>query len=394
MSAPAGPRRALAGRRSSATASPVSTPSSSNRATWTTGGVDPPWVSFKQMDLDAYAAAHRESGSGSTSSPGAAQLDRRRGRRTDRRATRRGIRPLATSRRPPVATVARRSALARARAGAAAVHRAPENPLRQIHRFFALQPARGPVPACAGCARRRRRDCRRRRPVRAGGSAATRALSRALGSDASSSSYAEEEFVDYYSENPAASFAGMVWTNNAWIAAQCVAFGIPASGCRRRACRTRRTWRHGGGHGRPTTGSTCSSSRSAARPARAHLVFVAAAAGLRIFWSWIAPGAARRAAGARRGGPGARSRSRSGSCSRSRLGRHRGLRHAASRGPGRQDRHRRASPSPGSSSTCGARRPRRRAGETGDLVEFEAGATRDRRGLTAAGCAARAGRRP
>jgi hypothetical protein len=37
---------------------------------------------------------------------------------------------------------------------------------------------------------------------------------------------AEEGFVAYYSENPAASFAGAVWTNNAWIAAQCVAFGI------------------------------------------------------------------------------------------------------------------------------------------------------------------------
>ena len=38
--------------------------------------------------------------------------------------------------------------------------------------------------------------------------------------------YAENDFTDYYSENPAAVFAGTVWTNNAWIAAQCVLFGI------------------------------------------------------------------------------------------------------------------------------------------------------------------------
>ena len=37
---------------------------------------------------------------------------------------------------------------------------------------------------------------------------------------------ADEAFEAYYSENPAASFTAFVWTNNAWIAAQCVAFGI------------------------------------------------------------------------------------------------------------------------------------------------------------------------
>lgn len=37
-------------------------------------------------------------------------------------------------------------------------------------------------------------------------------------------SYIDREFVDYY--NPAASFAGTVWTNNAFIALQSVLFGI------------------------------------------------------------------------------------------------------------------------------------------------------------------------
>ena len=38
--------------------------------------------------------------------------------------------------------------------------------------------------------------------------------------------YAQEAFAAYYSEHPNASFAAMVWTNNARIAALCVASGI------------------------------------------------------------------------------------------------------------------------------------------------------------------------
>lgn len=36
----------------------------------------------------------------------------------------------------------------------------------------------------------------------------------------------EHDFEDYYSENPAASFAFEVWTNNVWVAAISLAFGI------------------------------------------------------------------------------------------------------------------------------------------------------------------------
>lgn len=36
----------------------------------------------------------------------------------------------------------------------------------------------------------------------------------------------EEDFENYYSENPAASFAARVWTNNAWIAAGALALGV------------------------------------------------------------------------------------------------------------------------------------------------------------------------
>ncbi|MFK0040932.1 stage II sporulation protein M [Paenarthrobacter sp. NPDC090517] len=52
------------------------------------------------------------------------------------------------------------------------------------------------------------------------------ALRAVASSDAKVQQYVEEDFIDYYSENPAASFAGLVWTNNAWISAQAVAFGI------------------------------------------------------------------------------------------------------------------------------------------------------------------------
>lgn len=52
------------------------------------------------------------------------------------------------------------------------------------------------------------------------------ALRAAFGSDDNIRRYVEDDFIDYYSENPAASFAGAVWTNNAWIAAQAVGFGI------------------------------------------------------------------------------------------------------------------------------------------------------------------------
>jgi uncharacterized membrane protein SpoIIM required for sporulation len=36
----------------------------------------------------------------------------------------------------------------------------------------------------------------------------------------------EHDFANYYSENAAGGFAAKVWTNNAWVAAQCIAFGV------------------------------------------------------------------------------------------------------------------------------------------------------------------------
>lgn len=50
------------------------------------------------------------------------------------------------------------------------------------------------------------------------------------GSAAERAQYANEAFEAYYSEHPNASFTAQVWTNNAWVAALCVAFGITGVG--------------------------------------------------------------------------------------------------------------------------------------------------------------------
>jgi len=112
-----------------------------------------------------------------------------------------------------------------------------------------------------------------------------------VGTSSERQRYAEEEFVGYYSNDPSGSFAGQVWTNNAFIAAQCVAFGVTgiwvpnvilqnAMGIGQSAAIMNEFGRLGdfflyiAPHGQ----------------LELYSVFVAAAAGLMIFWSWIAPG--------------------------------------------------------------------------------------------------------
>ncbi len=107
--------------------------------------------------------------------------------------------------------------------------------------------------------------------------------------------YAEEDFAGYYTENHAAIFAGMVWTNNAWIAAQCVLFGItgiwPLYVLVQNAMGVGVAGAVMAAHERLDVmvlyvlphgmlELTC--------------IFVAAAAGLHIFWAWVAPGHRRR----------------------------------------------------------------------------------------------------
>ena len=113
----------------------------------------------------------------------------------------------------------------------------------------------------------------------------------ALGTEEELRQLADEGFVAYYSENPAASFAGAVWTNNAWIAAQCVAFGILGVWV---PCVILQNAQNLG-----VTAAVMFAYDEAdtfflyiAPHGLLELtcVFVAAAAGLRIFWAWVAPG--------------------------------------------------------------------------------------------------------
>jgi uncharacterized membrane protein SpoIIM required for sporulation len=103
--------------------------------------------------------------------------------------------------------------------------------------------------------------------------------------------YVEEDFIGYYSENPAASFTGMVWANNAWISAQAVALGITgiwvpmilfsnaqgvgiAAGIFAAAGKSDVFYSYILPHGLMELTA----------------VFIACAAGLRIFWAMVSPG--------------------------------------------------------------------------------------------------------
>lgn len=56
--------------------------------------------------------------------------------------------------------------------------------------------------------------------------AATPEVQATIGTPSEIEQLVNSEFASYYSEHPAASFALSVWTNNAWIAAQCVVAAI------------------------------------------------------------------------------------------------------------------------------------------------------------------------
>ncbi|WP_457949080.1 stage II sporulation protein M [Pseudarthrobacter sp. alpha12b] len=114
---------------------------------------------------------------------------------------------------------------------------------------------------------------------------------RAVASETAAAQYVNEDFINYYSENPAASFAGAVWTNNAWISAQAVALGITG------------VWvpmilfSNAQGVG-VAAGIFASAGKSDVFYSyilphglmELTAVFVASAAGLRIFWAMVSPG--------------------------------------------------------------------------------------------------------
>lgn len=109
--------------------------------------------------------------------------------------------------------------------------------------------------------------------------------------EAAQSAYVQDEFVDYYSENPAASFTTLVWVNNAWIALQEVAFGITgyfvpyvlfvnaqglgiSAGLMHKHDELDTFFAFILPHGLMELTA----------------IFIAGAAGLRVFWAWVAPG--------------------------------------------------------------------------------------------------------
>lgn len=113
-----------------------------------------------------------------------------------------------------------------------------------------------------------------------------------LGSRAELKKYADQDFVSYYSDNSEAGFTGQVWTHNAFIAAQCVVLGIiglwvpvvilqnaqelgVAAAIMNEFGRLDHFFLYIAPHGQ----------------LELYSIFTAAAAGLMIFWSWVAPGA-------------------------------------------------------------------------------------------------------
>lgn len=117
------------------------------------------------------------------------------------------------------------------------------------------------------------------------------ALVATLGPPDALEQYADESFTGYYTENPAAEFMAMVWTNNAWIAMQCVLFGVtgiwPVYMLVQNAM------------GLGTSGAIMAFHDKADLMILYILphgmleltcIFVAAAAGLQMFWAWVAPG--------------------------------------------------------------------------------------------------------
>ena len=113
----------------------------------------------------------------------------------------------------------------------------------------------------------------------------------ALGSEAEIRQLVENDFEAYYSTYAASSFAFQVWTNNAWVAALCVALGVTGVGV------VFVLFQNAVNVGM-TGGLMAANDRldlffGLILPhglLQLTAVFVAAGAGLRLFWAWIDPG--------------------------------------------------------------------------------------------------------
>jgi uncharacterized membrane protein SpoIIM required for sporulation len=102
----------------------------------------------------------------------------------------------------------------------------------------------------------------------------------------------DHDFTAYYSDNPAASFTSQVWTNNAFIAAQCIAFGILGIYVPYLLLQNAMNVGITGGiligYGHADTFFLYIAPHGMLELTS---VFVAGAAGMKVFWSWVVPGA-------------------------------------------------------------------------------------------------------
>jgi uncharacterized membrane protein SpoIIM required for sporulation len=113
----------------------------------------------------------------------------------------------------------------------------------------------------------------------------------AVGTQAQIQQLVQHDFEDYYSQNAAGGFAAQVWTNNAWVAALCFALGITGVGV---------VWvlaqnaiNLGLSAGLMAANDRLGLFFGLITPhglLELTSVFVAAGAGLKVFWAWVDPG--------------------------------------------------------------------------------------------------------
>ena len=118
------------------------------------------------------------------------------------------------------------------------------------------------------------------------------AVQAVLGQNADLKQLVDHDFTAYYSDNPAASFTSQVWTNNAFIAAQCIAFGILGIYVPYVLLQNAMNIGITGGiligYGHADTFFLYIAPHGMLELTS---VFVAGAAGMRVFWAWVSPGA-------------------------------------------------------------------------------------------------------
>ncbi len=104
--------------------------------------------------------------------------------------------------------------------------------------------------------------------------------------------FVDQDFVKYYSDHAPSSFTGQVWTNNAWLAVRCIAFGIVGVYAPYLLFQNAQNIGLDGAlmatHGRLDIFFLYIAPHG---QLELYSIFTAGAAGMAIFWAWIAPGA-------------------------------------------------------------------------------------------------------